>query len=374
MKRLCVVLVAMVPGLMLAHGCASFPIKLEKPDWPVREDGTPWARCEDLDPSGNVRDRCCVTEGPVVVSDDGIPRGTWEIRDNCEPIPSPTPEPTPEPDPGPGPTPEPDPEPTPDPTPPPPPAGTCPPITAFRCFEGDDTALAGVEVSAAERRVIASRPGYLVEVHERGQHLRAKIRTPDPDAEPDLRRWTEDVAAELRRAGYCAYSGDPGGSSPDEILIVVDDPEGLGDAEQWDLAKCGAVDPDKRYCVGSDLEHQPFDCVLRDSGPDLGSGGPGDPGPEDEPESEPSYCTVTGHGNADGPLRFPSMLAACQFGLDYAADAGHTERHTSGGEVWFHDAGRGWYRRATCERYDIPDPQRGRVINTYDWFGVECFP
>ena len=353
---LCVVLVAMVPGLVMAHGCASFPIQLEREDWPVRDDGTPYASCQlgANVPEDMPRVSCdCATEGPVV---DFV--GTWEIRE-C-PAPPPPPPPPPEPDP------EPDPDPTP--PPPPPPAGTCPPITAFRCFDGDSTALAGVEVSAAERRVIASRPGYLIEVHERGQHLRAKIRTPDPGAEPDLRRWTEDVAAELRRAGYCAYSGDPGGSSPDEILIVVDDPEGLVDAEQWDLAKCGAVDPDKRYCVGSDLEHQPFDCVLRDSGPDLGSGGPGDPGPEDEPEG---YCTVRGHGNADGPLRFPTMLAACQFSLDWASDAGHTTRHTSGGETWFYDEGRGWYRRATCERYDSPG---GRRLSGPEWFGVECFP
>jgi hypothetical protein len=256
-------LAALVPALVMAHGCAT--VRLARDPWPVRADGTPLPAK-------------CVIEGPIVVGADRIPRRTWRVVEGCDVEPTPTPAPTATPPPEVEPTPTPGPAPTPTPPPVLPPA-SCPPITAFTCRAGDDRALAGAAVSAAERRVIASRPSYLVEIHERAGQLRAKLRTPDPDAEPDMRRYTQDVAAELIAAGHCAYSGDPSGRSPDEILIVVDDPRGLVAAEQWDLAKCGAVDPDGRYCVGSDLEHQPFDCVLTDgSGPDLGSGSPGDPG------------------------------------------------------------------------------------------------
>jgi len=261
---LVVLVVAAAIGASLA-GCAT--VRLARDPWPVRADGTPL-------PAE------CVIEGPIVVGADRIPRRTWRVVEGCdvEPTPTPTPAPTATPQPVVEPTPPPGPAPTPTPPPVVPPP-SCPPITAFVCREGDARALAGAAVSAAERRVIASRPSYLVEIHERAGHLRAKLRTPDPDAEPDMRRYTQDVAAELIAAGHCAYSGDPSGRSPDEILLVVDDSEGLVAAEQWDLAKCGAVDPDGRYCVGSDLEHQPFDCVLADSsGPDLGSGSPVEPG------------------------------------------------------------------------------------------------
>jgi hypothetical protein len=260
---------ALVAALaILATACVTF-----RDPWPTRPDGSPLPAK-------------CVVDGPVRVGDDGIPRRSWAVVEGCdvEPEPDPAPTATPTPTPTPGPVVDPTPTPT------PPFAEDCPPVSAFRCsVDVDGRQFSEIAVVMAIQRTIATRPDYLEDVELRSDgHVRARIRTRDPDAEPDLRAWTEDVAWQLRLAGHCAYSGDPNGRSPDEILIAFDEPRRTilpsGDvvtvfAEQWDLAMCGSIDPDGRYCVGSDLWDQTHDCTSVDeSGPGLGPGGP-DTGP-----------------------------------------------------------------------------------------------
>lgn len=337
---LCGALLVLGVLALAASGCAGkIPdIRPERDPWPVRGDGTPYARCNlepDYPPTVPEVTCDCATEGE--------PPG-WEIRE-CppEPTPTPTPEPTPDATPTPEPPP-PTPSPTPEPTPPP--AVDCPALGAFRCGDGDGVALGEALVRAAVRAVILSRPPYLVEYEERGSDLRAKLRTPDPEAEPDMWAFSRAVAAELRSEGMCAWAGDPNGRSPDEVLLLIG-----GTGEAWDLAKCGSHEPDGRYCVGTDLLHQPFDCRLEDAPEPL------------EPER---VCTVTGHVG----LTWPDELSACRWAMDWSHDpGGHTERHEIGGEVWYRDAGRGWYRRATCERYDSPG---GTRLSGAEWFGVRC--
>jgi len=216
-------------------------------------------------------------------------------------------------------------------------------------------------VVTAILRTINARPAYLVDYESRPDgNLRARIRTPDPGAEADLRAWTEGVAAELRSAGYCAYSGDPNGRSPDEILIQT--PAG---AEQYDLAQCGAGFPEDRYCVGMDIWTQPFDCTVE-------AGGGGGPSPLPSPPPPDQVCTAAGITEGGELKRFPSLQAACSERLAVTVAQGHLEAHVSGGEPWYRDTGMGggWYD-ARCDRYDSPG---GRKLAGPEWFGVRCEP